>query len=140
MALLVTLALQFPLAAEPSSEPAAAAGAATEKQDEPSKPAEWHRLKLKAGGSTCLACMKDLERGLRKVKGIYDVKAQKPPTQIMLDLQPDMSDWLDVVILVDTSVISHEELKAAFKSLGYNAYHIVDKALGREPDSKDLKM
>jgi copper chaperone CopZ len=137
---LLTLNLQSPLAAQPASEPAAAPAETTEKPAASAAPAEWHKLKLKASGSTCLVCLKDLEKGLRKIKGVYDVKTQKPPGQIMLDLQPDMNDWADVVILIDTNSLSTDDLKAAFKSLGYNAYHIVDKPLGHEPDSKDLKM
>lgn len=130
-------------ASKPSSADQTQAAAPTDSTQAPAAPSgppDWHRIRMRVSGSMCASCLKDLDRDMHKVKGVWDLKVVKPPTNIMLDISPDMEDFAEGVVVIDANTLSLDALKEAFKSSGYNMYHIVEKQLGREPDSKDLKL
>ena len=96
-------------------------------------PAALYRAKMKIAGSTCIACLQDLQRVLLKVKGIADVNIQRPPAQILLGPDSvDLNDWADCTVTYDHSVLTLHELKAQFKLRGYHAYKITEKPLKPE--------
>lgn len=112
----------------------------TEEQLSETQTPDWHRVQMRLSGSLCYACLKDLEDNLEKIPGVWRAKIDRAKPNYFSAVSPDIQSYAEGVVLVDEKKLPIENLRAAIKQNAYHSYRIMDKALGHQPDEKDLKL
>ena len=90
-------------------------------------PARRHKVQMRLSGSSCLACLKELEMKLKALDGIYNVKIDFPGDNLY-DALPGMA-WAQGTITYDPARINLATITTMSKNLGYHPYRIVDKEI-----------
>jgi Cu+-exporting ATPase len=92
--------------------------ASAEKKTEDEKRTEKSRLILSVTGMDCATCAFAIEKQVKKMKGVDDVRAAIMLNKIFIDYDPD---------LVDSATI-----RKAIDKTGYKSYMTVEEKRGRD--------
>jgi copper chaperone CopZ len=93
--------------------------------DAPKTP-EYHRVQMRLSGSMCFSCLKDLDESLQRIRGVLQVKIDRPERNYYQPYAPEVSSWAVGTVYYDAAILPLDALRAEIKDHGYHPYKIVD--------------
>lgn len=104
-------------------------GSAEESKTKPDNTG-LHVVTMRISGSLCYSCLLDLEKTLKRVEGIVEVKVDKERKTAFQPFSPDLSNWASASLRYDSSKTSWNELRSVIRVHGYVPYKVSDRTLG----------
>lgn len=86
-----------------------------------------HRVRMRLSGSTCVACIMDLEKKLRAMQGIVKVKIERPDQATFAYFGGPGASWSEATIVYDPVVVPLNAVTSYLRAQGFHPWKIVDR-------------
>jgi copper chaperone CopZ len=88
-------------------------------------PPDVRRIQMRLSGSSCTACLRELERKMKAVSGISKCKIEYPGENLYQAVPG--AGWSLATIVADVNKVSVQQIVQFMKTQGYHAFKIIDK-------------
>ncbi|GEM_PF-3475784 len=121
---------------QPGTAAAGPPGAAPEKAGESAAPGPIKTLQMRLSGSSCTACLHELERKIKEMPGVVKARVELPVSARYYgawEAAPAAAP--EATVSFDGSRTSFAEIQALLKVQGYHPFKVVEK-VWKEPRSQ----
>ncbi len=95
--------------------------------ESPMVPAEPRRVQMRLSGSTCVACLHELQLKIGRIDGVTKVKIDFPADNMYEYYALPSAATAAATIVYDARRTNLENIKALLRTQGYHPYKVVDK-------------
>lgn len=86
-----------------------------------------YRVQMRLSGSSCFACLKELEKKIRGIDGVMKVKVDYPGDSLYAHYSAPGASWALATIDYVPARAQVEVIKQVVKTQGYHPFKIIDK-------------
>jgi copper chaperone CopZ len=86
---------------------------------------QYRRIQMRLSGSSCVACLHELEKKFRNISGVQKCKIDYPGENLYQAVPG--AGWALATIVADVNRVSVQQMVQFMKTQGYHAFKIIDK-------------
>jgi copper chaperone CopZ len=86
---------------------------------------QYRRIQMRLSGSSCVACLHELEKKFRSISGVQKCKIDYPGENLYQAVPG--AGWALATIVADINRVSVQQMVQFMKTQGYHAFKIIDK-------------